>query len=106
MVPAGVTTAPGAVGFLCSGPATLPPSFPGACPPPKEEYWLVQAVGAISGGGVRCSTSYWSSYYMEWGEGGGGTESHKNWYIILFFCCFFACLSDNTSQTIGDVFFL
>ena len=28
--PAGVAIAPGAVVFLCSGPATLPPSFPGA----------------------------------------------------------------------------
>ena len=63
--PASVAIAPGALVFLCSGPATLPPSFPGACPPPKEEYWLVQAVGVVSGGGVCCSTSYWSSKCME-----------------------------------------
>ena len=81
MGPAGVATAPGALVFLCSGPATLTPSFPGACPPPKEEYWLVQAVGVVSGGGGVAAhhtglPNAWNGYV-----GGGGGE-HSITFII------------------------
>ena len=55
VVSAGVVIESGALVFLCDGPATLLPSFPGSLSPPKEEYWLVQAVGVVSGRGVRTS---------------------------------------------------